>query len=310
MCSSFQMHAFSVHGGETTSVSTFQIRWKEDDLSLLEMHPLKPAAAATGDSDGDSPNGGGSGPKATSGVDGGNRGDSDGDEGSGGGGLPTGAIAGIVVGVALLVAIVIIAGLLWHRKRHLKQAKSDGQDQGGQKTDAAAGQPINSTGLPPVYSGVPQEMEATQKPAPPGTFQHDLTDTAAEVHEEPRPSHHPPIQQLDGLSVPHRPSNGIPPPTTTPRNAPLASKLYNSTTTIPSELGGGSYSNAGNYPSELHSLQGIPELSSRTVAGYTHTSPSVAEMHAFTVRPTELASGRMADGNWPFELGDFPRQVP
>lgn len=52
------MHAFSVDGGQTTSVPAFQIRWEEGELSLLQTHLLTPGTPATGDSDGDSRDGG------------------------------------------------------------------------------------------------------------------------------------------------------------------------------------------------------------------------------------------------------------
>ena len=147
-------------------------------------------------------------------------------------------------------------------------------------------------------------MEATQKLAAPGTLSHEPTTTAAEVHGEARPAY-PPIQQLDGLSATHQP-----PPLTTAGNAPGASELYSSNTARPYEIGGvAAHPNAGTHPTELQGFNRVPGLSPQTATGYAQAGSSAAEMHASTVRPTELASGQAGDTSWPSELGGVPRRT-
>lgn len=240
------MHAYSVDDGETISVPAFQIRWEEDDLSVLETHPLTPEAVATGDRGSD---------------------DRDGDskvgpDESGGGepddsGLPTGAIAGIVVGVALFVAVVLISGFIWYRKRYLKGVNGPGQGaDGGEKPGAAATQLNNAEGLPPVYPGFPQEMEASYQFAPPGTIQDGTARNPAEVQAIPAVVHNPQVQEV-GAAIPHQVSHevphGIPVGCVVPGASPGASELYTSTTR-PSELEAGTYPNTGTHAPELHRI--------------------------------------------------------
>lgn len=251
------MHAYSVDDGETTSVPAFQIRWEEEDLSLLETHPLTPGAAATGDTVGGSDN-----PKPA--VSGGSSG---GDEG--GGGLPTGAVVGIAVGVALLVAIVLISGFLWYRKKYLKSAKCPGQGLGeNEKPGPTVCQPLNPGVLLPVYPGGPQEMEASHQFPPPGAWQDGTAKRPAEVQAIPASVRNLPIQQPDGVTSPQH-----------------ASQIHTSTTVRPSELAGRI------YPPGPRGSHQVPELSQQTASGNVQGAPHVAEMHASTVRPVELASG-------------------
>ena len=290
------MHAYTVNDGETTSVPAFQIRWEEDDLDILETHPL--AAVETGSSDGDSggDSGGGSSGDGGSGSD--NTGQEDGgDTGgdSGGSGISTGAIAGIVVGVALLVAIVLISGFLWYRKKYLKAAKSAEQDAQGEKPDTTSGPGVNPTGSPPIYPGVPQEMEAANRFPPTGVLQDDATKTATELQANRATVPISPVQQLDGSPVAHQ-SPGSPPYNMVSANGPVASELY-SHTTRPSELGGGNHGSWGPHASELHGQHQVPELPPQATMGRVGAGSPVAEMHASTVRPIELASGNSQNVN-------------
>lgn len=280
------MHAYSVDDGETTSVPAFQIRWEEDDLSLLETHPLTPEAAATGDGD--------VGIDTTDDNPRGRQGGSNDDPGSDDSGLATGAIAGIVVGVALFVALVLISGFIWYRKRYLKSVQAPGQGvEGDEKPGAAASQLVNPDGLPPVYPGVPQEMQGSHQFAPPGTIQDGTAKNPAEVQAIPAYGHNPPVQYVEAAvphQVPHQVPYGMPVSYGAPGSAPMASELYTSTTR-PSELGASGYPNTGTHPPELHGVDRVAGPQPHATTGQIHPSPPVVEMQASTARPTELGSG-------------------
>ena len=276
------MHAYSVDDGETTSVPAFQIRWEEDDLSLLETHPLTPEAAATGDVDSDTTD---DGPlrRPSGRLD---------DEDTVNSGLPTGAIAGIVVGVTFFVDIVLISGFIWYRKRYLKGAKAsaqgvEGDREGDGKPETTASQLVNPAGLPPIYPGVPQEMEASHQFAPPGIIQDGTVKHPAEVQAIPSFVYNPAVQQLDGVAAPPQ---GVPVSHATNGSLPVASELY-SYTTRPSELGPSTNLTAGTHPLELHGVDRVAGRSPAAATERTHQSHVVAEMQASTIQPTELASG-------------------
>ena len=280
------MHAFTVNGGKTTSAPAFQIRWEEDDLSILETNPLTPAAAETGDSR-NTPSGKSSGSKSASPTDSGSSdGSGDGgDDNTGGGGLPTGAIVGIAVGVALLVAIVLIAGFLWYRKRYLKA----GQTGGGQSTtdsekpNAGAEKPFNPEGAPPVYPDVPQEMQGSEKVAP-GELP---LNTPRMSPSDEQASHGQTIQQLGGSPVPPAGLTGVSQHHMPGSNALMPSELYSSTSTMPIEIGSWGHPASGAYTVEIAGAPQMPELPPQQGMGELHATPVASELQASTVHPVE-----------------------
>lgn len=306
------MHAFTVDGGKTTSVPAFQIRWEEDDLSLLETNPLTPAAAATGGSE-NTPGGERSRPKSASPTDrgtGNGGGDSSSGDDNGEGKLPTGAVVGIAVGVALLVAIVLIAGFIWYRKRYMKAEKSGGQDpMENEKTNGGKGHPFNPEGAPLVYPDLPQEMEGSTKVAPAklppnGPGMSPVKGRTSQGH-----THGHTVQQLDGSAVSRPAPPGISQHTTPRGNVPAPLELYSSITTMPTELESENYPASGTYPAEIDGVHQVPELHPQQGMGELHTTPVASELQASTVRPAKRRSGRTGWVSQAPDLGGFSRQM-
>ncbi|MBE3043280.1 hypothetical protein IMZ48_12060 [Candidatus Bathyarchaeota archaeon] len=125
----------------------FEIRWREEDLCLLETHPQTPGAPAASGIDCESP----SRSTETSGT---SQEEKDGDGEDGGeGGISRGAVAGIAVGVTFLAVFLCAAAFfIWYRKRNLKPPPTTPEDVlNGERTSGGA-----------TPSG-PQEMEAYGK---------------------------------------------------------------------------------------------------------------------------------------------------
>lgn len=295
-CSSFQMHAFTVDGGKTTSAPAFQIRWEEDDLSLLETNPLTPAAVETGDPKnipGDDRPRSTSAPPSDGDVGEGGGRDTSIDDNDGGGGLPTGAVVGIAVGVALLVAIVLIAGFLWYRKRYLKARRAE-ELVGGEKPSAGTEKPFNPEGAPPLYPDVPQEMEGSTKVVPGelpsyGPRMSPVEGQTSKVHVYDHT-----VQQLDGFPVSRPMPPGVSQHHTPASNAPMPTELHSSTKTMPTELGSWSHLGSATYPAEIDGARQVSGLLPQKGLGELHATSVTSELQASTARQTAL--GRNGSG--------------
>ncbi|KAF5026414.1 hypothetical protein F66182_1479 [Fusarium sp. NRRL 66182] len=136
------LHASSMSGGNTISVPAFQIRWAESDLPALETHPLSQDEAdiSTASVTDDLPI---SAATETNPLP----------SQSSSSGLPTGAVVGIAVGSAAVVAIVGIVVFCLFRRRY-RAAKTDRNNQ----DSAAQGQPITFSGTPEL-GGQPLAVE-------------------------------------------------------------------------------------------------------------------------------------------------------
>lgn len=305
------MHAFTVDGGKTISAPAFQIRWEEDDLSLLETNPLTPAAAETGDSK-NTQRGERSGPVSaypTESDTGDGTEHEGGDNNDGGGGLPTGAVIGIAVGVALLVAIVLIAGFLWYRKRHLKDRMSE-DVVGVEKPSTDPEKRFNPEGAPPVYPDAPQEMEGSTKMAPghPPLNGPGMSPPGNEQASQGR-AHDQAVQQLDGSPVSPPELAGVSQQHTPGGHVPIASERHSSTATVPAELGSWSHPGSGTYAAGIDGIHQVPELPPQQGMGELHATPVASELQASTPRPTKRRSGRTEWVNVAPDFGGFSRDM-
>ena len=133
------MGAYTTSGRVTSYAPAFQIRWREDDLSLLETHPLTPGAPAWTTTNEESPT---PTPTDTSGAQ------EESDEDNGGLGLSTGAVAGIAVGVAVFAILLCSAAFVWYRRRHLKPLAAGPEDAiDSEKTSGGATPPPKMKGI-------------------------------------------------------------------------------------------------------------------------------------------------------------------
>lgn len=305
------MHAFTVDGGKTTSVPAFQIRWEEGDLSLLETNPLTPAAAET-DNSKDTPSDEKPGSESESPTESGT-GDKIRDKGrdgnEGGGGLPTGAVVGIAVGVTLLVAIVLFAGFLCYRKRHLKARRSE-DAMGVEKLSTGPEKPFNPEGAPPVYPDVPQEMEGSTKVAP---RQAPLNGPGMSPHSKQQVSqgrpHDEAVQQLDGSPVSPPELASVSQQHTPGSNVPISSEFHSSTATIPAKLESWRHPGSGTHPAEIDHIHQVPELPPQQGMGELHATPVASELEASIPRSTKRRSGRMGWVNVAPDFGEFFRNM-
>lgn len=190
-CSTEDFFAVTVdESGAKTSVPALEIRWREEDLTLLETHPLTPGLVVT--------EGAESGSRATSASA-----PTDGPDDNGGG-ISTGAVAGIAVGATALVAILVgVAFFVWYRKRKQRAAAAG--------VAAAPPAPATSSGSsvekPPgglVYYGGPPVPGMVQYPGAmptemPGAHYH-TKEGAVELHGRNL------VYELPAQSYPHTPA--------------------------------------------------------------------------------------------------------
>lgn len=117
-CGDDQRFATNPEDDTQTDVPAFEIRWEEDDLSLLETHPQTPEAITTSEPTGDGSTDSNLGPTETSGSAVGDRGQQNDDAAIGG--ISRCTVVGIAVGVPLAVILLCAVAFYWYRRRYLK----------------------------------------------------------------------------------------------------------------------------------------------------------------------------------------------